>query len=144
VIGRMQLKRLADWTTRRTANAKILEAAADTKSIFRVPRVSAGITHAFYKYYIFTKPEALKEDWSRDRIIHEINLRGIPCYQGSCPEVYLEKSFDYSPSKPKNRLPVARDLGETGLMFLVHPTLTDEEMGRTATALCEVADHAAR
>ncbi len=144
VIGRIQLKRLADWTARRTANAKILETAAETKSIFRVPRVSTGTKHALYKYYIFIKPEVLKEDWSRDRIIHEMNLRGIPCYQGSCPEVYLEKSFDNSPSKPKNRLPVARSLGETSLMFLVHPTLTEEEIHRTATVLCKVAELAAR
>lgn len=144
VIGRIQLKRLADWTARRTANAKILETAAETKSIFWVPRVSTGTKHAFYKYYIFIKPEVLKKDWSRDRIIHEMNLRGIPCYQGSCPEVYLEKSFDNSPSNPKNRFPVARSLGETSLMFLVHPTLTEEEIHRTATVLCKVAELAAR
>ena len=128
VIGSIQLKRLAQWTARRTANAKILETAAAEKSVFRVPRIPAGLTHAFYKYYIFVKPETLKESWSRDRIIHEINLRGVPCYQGTCPEVYLEKSFDNSPSKPKNRLPVARELGETSLMFLVHPTLTEGEI----------------
>lgn len=144
VIGRIQLKRLADWTARRTANAKTLEAAAGDKSIFRVPQMPAGMTHAFYKYYIFVKPEALKEDWSRDRMIHEINQRGIPCYQGTCPEVYLEKSFNNSPSKPEIRFPIARELGETSLMFLVHPTLTDEEMIRTAAVLRDVADLAIR
>lgn len=144
VIGRIQLKRLEDWTTRRASNAKILEVAAEAKSIYRVPKISEGMTHAFYKYYIFVRPEGLKDGWSRDRIIHEINLRGIPCYQGTCAEVYLEKAFDDSPSKPKNRLPVARELGETSLMFLVHPTLTDDEIHRTAAVLCEVADLATR
>lgn len=144
VIGRIQLKRLADWTTRRASNAKILEAAAEGKSIFRVPKISSGTTHAFYKYYIFVKPEALKDGWSRDRIIQEINLRGIPCYQGTCAEVYLEKAFDDSPSKPKNRLPIARELGETSLMFLVHPTLTEDEICCTAQALSDVAELSSR
>jgi dTDP-4-amino-4,6-dideoxygalactose transaminase len=64
--------------------------------------------------------------------------RGVPCFSGSCPEVYLEKAFDGTGWRPQTRLPVARELGETSLMFLVHPTLTDDEIGRTCAALTAV------
>jgi hypothetical protein len=33
---------------------------------------------------------------------------------------------------------VARDLGETSLMFLVHPTLTEEDMKSVVTAVEKV------
>jgi dTDP-4-amino-4,6-dideoxygalactose transaminase len=41
-------------------------------------------------------------------------------------------------------LPVARDLGETSLMFLVHPTLTDAEVEKTCAVAAEVFSAAAR
>ena len=83
---------------------------------------------------MYVKPEALAVGWSRDRIIEAINAEGVPCYQGSCSEVYLEKAFDGTGWRPAERLPVAKDLGETSIMFLVHPTLTDTEVAKT----CEV------
>jgi len=61
---------------------------------------------------------------------------GVPCYSGSCSEVYLEKAFRDAGLTPDDRLPVARELGETSLMFLVHPTLGHEEIQRT----CDVVD----
>ena len=77
----------------------------------------------------------MKEGWSRDRIAEEINALGIPCYQGSCSEVYLEKAFDGTGWRPEPRLAIAQELGETSLMFLVHPTLTDDEILKTCTAI---------
>jgi dTDP-4-amino-4,6-dideoxygalactose transaminase len=62
----------------------------------------------------------------------------VPCYQGSCSEVYLEKAFDQAPGRPSKRLPVAKKLGETSLMFLVHPTLTQADIDRTTAALTDV------
>jgi len=71
----------------------------------------------------------LNPDWSRDRIITAINAAGIPCFSGSCSEIYMEKAFDCVPAiRPPRRLPVARSLGETSLMFLVHPTLSERDM----------------
>jgi dTDP-4-amino-4,6-dideoxygalactose transaminase len=80
--------------------------------------------------------------WSRDRIIEAINAQGVPCYQGSCSEVYLEKAFDGTGWRPKDRLPVAKVLGETSLMFLVHPTLTEPEMAKTCRAIRQVMEEA--
>jgi dTDP-4-amino-4,6-dideoxygalactose transaminase len=95
---------------------------------------SPGCEHAHYKCYAYVQPERLAPGWSRDRIVEAINAEGVPCYQGSCSEVYLEKAFDGTGWRPAERLPVARELGETSIMFLVHPTLTQAEVDRT----CEV------
>ncbi len=148
VLGRIQLRRMPEWTSKRQANADKLAAAlaafTDDDGVVRLPRFTcascpgrcgaAGCVHAQYKFYAYVRPENLALGWSRDRIIAEINVAGVPCYQGSCSEVYLEKAFDNTGWRPASRLPLAKDLGETSLMWLVHPTLTDEEMQKT----CEV------
>ena len=122
-IGRIQLKRMEQWHRVRSENANaILECCAQFPLLFRVPRPEDYSEHAWYKCYIFVRPESLAEGWSRDRMLEEFNQRGVPCYQGSCSEVYLEKAFDETTFRPKERLPVAKALGETSLMFEVHPS----------------------
>jgi hypothetical protein len=73
-----------------------------------------------------------------------INAQGVPCYQGSCSEVYLEKAFDGTGWRPQDRFPVAKALGETTLMFLVHPTLTVDDMNRSVNAITSVLKEASR
>jgi dTDP-4-amino-4,6-dideoxygalactose transaminase len=58
--------------------------------------------------------------------------------------VYLEKAFDGNGLRPKERLPVAKELGETSLMFLVHPTLTESDMRRVAEIVGKVMAEATR
>lgn len=156
-IGRIQLKRMAEWTRVRQQNAEALWAVGREFDLIRVPDSAlgtcpktcascvagnapsvAGCAHGAYKCYMFINPERLANGWTRDRIIEEINARGVPCYQGSCSEVYLEKAFDNTGWRPAYRLPVARELGETSLMFLVHPTLTDAEIAQTQAAMRDV------
>ncbi|MDD5585703.1 MAG: DegT/DnrJ/EryC1/StrS aminotransferase family protein [Alphaproteobacteria bacterium] len=137
-IGRIQLRRLSDWTARRAANARRLTSALQPCAAMRVPTPPTDITHAWYKFYAFVRPENIKAGWSRDRIIKEINERGVPCYHGSCPEVYLEKAFDGTGFRPASRLPVAKSLGEQSIMFLVHPTLTDAEIEITCDVVANV------
>ncbi|OSI17200.1 DegT/DnrJ/EryC1/StrS family aminotransferase [Neisseria dumasiana] len=127
-IGRIQLKRMPEWTAKRQANAAKLEAVLKNFASIRLVNVPDYIEHAQYKFYAFVKPENLKAGWSRDRIVEELGARKVPCYQGSCSEVYLEKAFDNTPWRPKERLKNAVELGDTSLMFLVHPTITPEEM----------------
>ncbi|UOO82372.1 DegT/DnrJ/EryC1/StrS aminotransferase family protein [Uruburuella testudinis] len=128
VIGRIQLQRMPAWTAKRQANAAKLEAAMKPFAAIRLVEVPDDIEHAQYKFYAFVKPENLQAGWTRDRIVNELNALNVPCFQGSCSEVYLEKAFDNTPWRPKTRLPNAVTLGDTSLMFLVHPTLTDSEM----------------
>ncbi|MFC4930065.1 DegT/DnrJ/EryC1/StrS family aminotransferase [Massilia sp. GCM10023247] len=135
VLGRIQLVRMPGWIAQRQANAARIAAACERYAAVRVPGVPEGVTHAFYKFYVFVEPARLAAGWSRDRIIDEINKRGVPCQQGTCSEVYLEKAFDRVPGRPAHRLPVAKELGETSIMFLVHPTLTTEDLDRTCAAI---------
>lgn len=144
VIGRIQLRRMADWHARRLANAQQLWDVAARLPALRVPAMPEGILHAAYKCYVFVEPSALKEGWDRDRILGEIVARGVPAFSGSCSEVYLEKAFDGTGWRPEPGLPVARELGETSLMFLVHPTLTEDEMNKTCSTLQDVVQQASR
>jgi dTDP-4-amino-4,6-dideoxygalactose transaminase len=144
VIGRIQLSRMSAWSAARKRNAEAIWSECAQFSALRVPEVkcarctglcaAGGCVHAHYKCYVYIKPDELKQGWTRDRIVDSINAQGVPCFQGSCPEVYLEKAFDKTGWRPTQRMTVAKQLGETSLMFLVHPTLTDAEVTKT----CEV------
>jgi len=143
-IGRIQLKRMAEWHAQRLANAERIWACARTLPGLRVPEVPEDIEHAAYKCYLFVEPDQLSDGWSRDRILNEIVASGVPCFSGSCSEVYLEKAFDNTGFRPEGPLLVARELGQTSLMFLVHPTLTTAEIEKTCDVLRSVMEQAAR
>lgn len=157
VIGRIQLRKMPEWTKRRQANADslvlALQAFASTAGPVRMPQLGCSVcdthctkdcVHANYKFYTYVRPANLAAGWTRDRIIEAIAAEGIPCFQGSCSEVYLEKAFDGTPWRPKGRLPVAKALGEASIMLLVHPTLTKAEMDNTAHVIQKVMEAASR
>lgn len=137
-IGRIQLRKLPKWIEQRRANAAILTQAFSSIPALRVTRVPDELYHSYYKYYVFVKQKQLKADWSRDRIMTEITASGVPCFSGSCSEIYLEKAFTNAGLAPAQRLPVAKALGETSLMFLVHPTLSSADMQFVANTVTEV------
>lgn len=134
-IGRLQLRKLPTWIERRRANADILTARLSRHPAFRLTPPDRDIHHAYYKYYLFIRPERLVDGWDRDRIMNAISAQGVPCFSGSCSEIYLEKAFTDAGYGPQRRLPAAQELGETSLMFLVHPTLSDVDMHRMADAV---------
>ncbi|BBL87599.1 aminotransferase [Vibrio rotiferianus] len=144
VIGRIQLARMPAWTAQRQANAAQIDEAVADLSVVRRVEVPEYSEHAEYKHYLFVEPENLADGWTRDRIVEAIVERGVPAYQGSCSEVYLEKAFDNTPWRPNKRLENAVRLGETSLMFLVHPTLTEQEMLKTIDVLRQVLSEAQR
>ncbi|WP_210449778.1 DegT/DnrJ/EryC1/StrS family aminotransferase [Vibrio crassostreae] len=135
VIGRIQIQRMAEWTQKRQANAAVIEAAISDLPIIRSVDIPEHIEHAEYKHYMFIRPEPLKPGWTRDKIVDAIVEQGVPAYQGSCSEVYREKAFDGTNFRPEIPLKNAVELGETSLMFLVHPTLTQSEIEKTAEVL---------
>ncbi|WP_170525950.1 DegT/DnrJ/EryC1/StrS family aminotransferase [Ruegeria arenilitoris] len=141
-LGRIQLKRLDAWRAHRTANADILHKALAACPAFRVPMPPDGVTHAFYRFYAFVRPETLAPGWSRDRIIAEIAEAGFPAFSGSCSEIYLEKTFTSRGLGPKEPLPVARELGETSLAFLVDPAWSTENVARLAKVIVDVGQKA--
>ena len=142
VIGRIQLRRMQDWHRARLDNAKAIWTAARQLPALRVPDLPDDEVHAAYKCYVFVRPQCLKPDWSRDRILNEIIALGVPAFSGSCSEVYLERAFDNTDWRPTQRLANARELGETSMMFMVHPTLTGEEIGLTCRVISDVVQQA--
>jgi len=137
-IGLVQLDRMSEWTRRRTEVAALLKEACSVHRVLRMPNVADDVDHAWYRFYAFVRPELLAEGWTRDRIVAEINGRGVPCLHGSASEVYLERAFDGTGWRPAERLPVARELGETQVCFLTHPTLTDDDVARMVRVIHEV------
>ena len=142
-MGRLALAKLPLWLSIRRKYAQILTEQFATTPGLRVTVPPEHIEHAYYKYYAFVAPEQLKPEWSRDRIIEAINAEGIPCFSGSCSEIYLEKAFPPE-WRPAERLAVAGELGGTSLMFLVHPTLTEKHIYATADAVKKVMSIATR
>jgi len=137
-IGRVQLRKLPDWVETRRRNAAVLTEGFSRLPALRVTVPPDNVGHAYYKYYVFVRPEALKSGWDRDRVMTAVNAEGIPCFSGSCSEIYLEKAFTDRGWGLLERLPVARELGETSLMFLIHPTLTEDDMEDTVQAVEKV------
>ncbi|WP_180041236.1 MULTISPECIES: DegT/DnrJ/EryC1/StrS aminotransferase family protein [unclassified Acinetobacter] len=135
VIGRLQLKQMPEWTAKRNANMALIQAAFENSPYFTVVKPSVEYVHAAYKCYVQVNTSALPVDWSRDRIMAEINALNVPCFSGSCSEVYLEKAFDGTPWRPAQSLPQAKQLGATSLMFLVHPTLSEHSLQKTVDAI---------
>ncbi len=145
VIGRIQLRQLAEWTARRTAiAARYAAALAPFADAVRVPLPGADLTSAWYRFYAYVQPAGLKSGWDRDRIVAEVTAQDVPLLHGTCSEVYLEKAFDGTPWRPAQRLPTAQLLGATSLMFLTHPTLSDEDVERICAAVTLVLEAAAR
>lgn len=164
-IGRIQLQRMPDWTTKRQLNAATLVATlhqfSGENGPIRLPNYGCtlcdagcgscgtlsckkGCVHGHYKFYAYVRTQNLSSGWSRDRIIEAINSLGVPCFQGSCSEVYLEKAFDGTGWRPSGRLSTARELGETSLMWLVHPTLTEEDVAKTCAVIQQVISQASK
>jgi len=137
-IGRQQLKKLATWVAARRRNAELLDSLLTDIPGLSVPVPRADCLHAYYKYYAFVEPGALKPGWTRERIVEAINAEGIPCISGSCSEIYLEEAFADTDMRPPQRLPVARRLGETSLSVVVHPTLHRHDILDTASAIQKV------
>ena len=149
VLGRVQLGRMERWNAARAANAARLYGAiapfAGSEGPVRVPQLTGeGSRHAWYRFYAYVRPEKLAAGWNRDRIVAEIVARSVPAFQGSCSEVYNERAFDGTGWRPEVALPVAKELGDTSLAFLVHPTLTEDDLTRSCNAIAEVLERAAR
>jgi len=144
-IGRIQLKKIKNWTKKRNENAlEIIKTLKKFPKIIFVPEPSKKYTHAYYRLYAYLKINGLAKNWTRNKIIKELNAEQIPCFSGSCPEIYLEEAFIKNNLSPKKRLPNAKILGETSLCFLVHPTIIKKDMNFLINNLNAVLTKASR
>jgi dTDP-4-amino-4,6-dideoxygalactose transaminase len=144
VLGRQCLTHLDEWVSIRRRHAAHLQAALAEEAALRLTIPPADVLHSYYKYYVFVRPEALRSGWCRDRILEEVSRQGVTCLAGSCGEMYLEKAFARNGFVQPERLPVARELGETSLMLLVHPTLSADAIEYSAETLKGVLREATR
>ena len=143
-IGRRQLQRLPEWLSVRRRNAAILADGLRSLPLLRVPEPPAHVGHAWYKFYAFVRPDQLARGWSRDRIMAAVVARGVPCFAGSCAEIYRERAFSERGFAPSRPFATARALGATSLMLLVHPTLAPEDMRYACRVVEEVCALATR
>ena len=143
-IGRSQLRKLEAWSERRRANAQTLIDRLGSVPALRVPVPATHIRHAYYRFYAYVRPERLRSGWNRDRVISEVSASGVPCFSGSCSEIYLERAFHGTGWAPSIALTNARELGETSIALLVHPTLDSQHMLRIADVVNGVLARAAR
>ncbi len=134
-LGIYQLKKLKEWHYIRKRNANLIYEALKDLKVIRIPRPTSEIQHAWYKFYSYIRQDALLTNWNRDRIINEINKLGYPAYTGSCGEIYLENCIKDKGFAPQNRLKVAKEMGETSLMFLIHPSINIDQMINYANTL---------
>lgn len=143
-FGRIQLKRMPAWHEARTQNARDIDAVlspfAGTDGPLRLTSptcagcdgtcaAASQCKQAYYKFYAFVQPDNLPAEMTRDGLVEHFINQGLPCFQGSCSEMYLKRAFDGTDFAPQDRLPVAKELGETSLMFLVHPGVTRVDVG---------------
>jgi len=135
--GRVALRKLPRWLGCRRRYAALMIDRLQKVPGLRIPSPPADVEHAYYKFYGHVEPQKLAEGWSRDRIMAEIVEHGVPCSTGTCSEIYLEKAFP-AEWRPTQRLPIAKMLGETSLMFLAHPTLTDAHVHYTCDVIGDV------
>jgi dTDP-4-amino-4,6-dideoxygalactose transaminase len=142
-VGLRQLDKVDGWLAERRANAGRLRERLTDVPALRVPWPSADELHAFYGFYFFVQPERLGGRWTRDRVLEAIVAEGVPCFTGSCPEIYREAVFADHPQAQK-RLPNAKELGETSLVLLVHPGISLQDADGMAKAVAKVMAHAAR
>lgn len=137
-IGLRQLAKLPDWVAARRRNAAVLLEELEGAPGLRLIHPGQDVGHAYYAFYAFVKEDALRPDWSRDRIVREMAAIGIPCQSGTCPEIYLELSFQQAGYTPPNRLPVSSLLGRTSLKLPVDHTLGPDDMRIIAQGLRSV------
>ncbi|MET0659704.1 MAG: DegT/DnrJ/EryC1/StrS aminotransferase family protein [Steroidobacteraceae bacterium] len=141
-IGCVQLGKLPQWSQQRRANSQVLLDELRGADGLRIPQPPAHSEHAYYRFYAYLHTHKLRSSWTRDRIVAEVNARGIPCFSGSCSEIYRERAFLGTSFVPEDPLPVARELGETSLAMLVHPTLNAEHMVRITEVIKDVLANA--
>ena len=126
VIGLKQLNKLNTFIALRNRNAKILSRYLCEFKFINLPIIKKNNTHAFYRYTITINFDQLKSKINRNNLIKKIISKNIYCNVGGCPEIYLEKTFNKFVKK--NRLPIAKDLNDKTISFLVDHTISEKNM----------------
>jgi dTDP-4-amino-4,6-dideoxygalactose transaminase len=142
-IGRLQLRKLPQWTKMRRENAAILDEKLLPLDAVSSPSPPPHLSHAYYKYCGFMDLTALKEGWSRNRICDALNKKHIPIKVGACPDISREQAFKAAFGvQPQH--PNAESIADRSFMLPVHPTLSADNMSFIADTVREVILSATR
>ena len=141
-IGRLQLEKLDNWVRIRRKNSEYLTQRLSFLPWTMAPSPGKVFYHSSYKLYLTLDANGFRDGWNRDRIVAEITAQGMPCLAGICPEMYRELAFERAGLAPASSLPVARDVGARGMLLLVHPTITSEELEVYADVVLDVLQEA--
>lgn len=124
-IGRVQLTKLADWTSARQANAAYL---SEHITGVITPPTAPDAVHVFHQYTI----RVIGHD--RDRFAEELASRGV------ASGVYYPTPIHRLPSFGLDLdLPTTEVIATQVLSLPVYPSLTDDELDTIVTAVNEVA-----
>ncbi len=146
-IGRRQLAKLPGWVATRRRFSAMLDRGFSGIPGITTLTVPPHIFHACYKHYVLLQLEKLATGWTRDRVIAAINAEGVFCTYGSNWAIGSEDAWEnaYNPitgttSHPRLRehLPNDHYVGTRSMMFQVHPTLDEESINDTITAVRKV------
>ncbi|MDX8404947.1 MAG: DegT/DnrJ/EryC1/StrS aminotransferase family protein [Mariprofundus sp.] len=140
-MGRVQLKKLPVWLAIRRRYAALMADGLSDVSGLHVPVPDDGIQPAWYRFYATIDLNVLHADWNQDRIIDAVTAEGVPCFHGSCCEIYREKAFA-SLMSDAYPLANAQRVGRTSMALLVHPTLADKHIEKTIEVVREVFQRA--
>jgi dTDP-4-amino-4,6-dideoxygalactose transaminase len=133
-IGLKQLAKLPDWISKRNHHANVLINGLSQFKFLDVPAFDdvEGNLNAYYRVYIKIKSGfdqlVFNNKSLRDFVISQMEEEGVPCFSGACSEIYKEKLFEEQGLAPEQRLPNANYYTDQALCFLVHHTITDQEM----------------
>ncbi|MCE5253295.1 MAG: DegT/DnrJ/EryC1/StrS aminotransferase family protein [Actinomycetia bacterium] len=143
-IGRVQLTKLEGWVKRRQDNALLLKRLLGDLEALRIPEPPPHVKPAYYRFYMYIRPDRLRHAWTRDRVLATLTEHGVPATSGSCSEIYRERCFADAGLQPATRLRIAQELGETSVALPVHPTLSGDRLGAWAESIRAVVRGAAR
>jgi len=140
-IGRIQLQKLPAWLAiRRSYAAMLIEGLSDVSGL-NIHCPDKGVLHAWYRLYASIDTELLHADWDQNRIIDAITDEGVPCFHGSCSEIYREKAFEHL-MRDSYPLTNAQLAGRSSLALLVHPTLEEKHIEKTIAVVRDVFQRA--
>ena len=123
-IGINQLKYLKSRVEKRNKNCfKIWNSIKEFKSVI-IPKIQKNFFHAGYRCYFLINKKKLKKNWSRNKIIFEMRKNNVPCFQGSCSEMYLEKFYKKTFFLKNERYKNAKILSENSIALLVDHTIS--------------------
>ena len=105
------------------------------KNYFNIFYPSNKIKSAWYRFYFFIRSDVKNYKIIRFKIIKNLNKTNLKCFAGSCPEIYLEKSFKKLKKFNQPRLKNCKILGETSIALDVNHTLKNFDHNRNLLKL---------